>query len=235
LYAPGRIIALLYGAAIAGIMIGRSLAYFAEAPLGPIAVTATSVLVYATVILAMAWLHAAWTGIPQSHRGTVSPRRAALSLLIPLYNVYWALAVNLALCDTLDRILARSSSSRRAPRTLAAVAWVAWLGCLVLNYAFSAADLPPTIVRSLLTTAITGGLWLAYMVQCDRARDEVARLGDGLAKLDTPELSQLQRRRGPGALAIGAIWWLVIMGLGCWQILSPGERAPRHDSEGTSR
>jgi hypothetical protein len=66
------------------------------------------------------------------------------------------------------------------------------------------------------------------MILCDRARDEVVRLGDRAAALGGVRLSQLQRERGPGALATVGLWLVIlvvlVLGLACWQILQPGER-----------
>jgi hypothetical protein len=181
---------------------------------------------YAILALAMAWLYAAWKGVPESHRGTVSPRRAALSLLIPFYNAYWGVAVNLALCDTLDGILARRGDGRRAPRTLAAVAGAVWLGSYALAAAMVAANRFSALV-SMLLPAVMGSLWLVYMLRCDQVRDIVARIGPDAVTLAPPRLSQLQRQRGPGVLAIVGLCMLIVLGLACWQVLSPGERVSR--------
>ncbi|MGH7298308.1 MAG: hypothetical protein ACRELB_25435, partial [Polyangiaceae bacterium] len=91
-----------------------------------------AVLRLGTYVFAVAWLHAAWIAVPASHRGTVSPRRAALTLLIPLYGLYWAYAVNVALCGTLDGILAHAGSRSRAPGMLARIAAGVWLGSFVI-------------------------------------------------------------------------------------------------------
>jgi hypothetical protein len=225
-HAPGRILAVVYGAAVAGNVLARATLYMGPPSLRTIARWATGVFGYAIMALAMAWLYAAWKGVPESHRGTVSPRRAALSLLIPIYNAYWGVAVNLALCDTLDGILARRGDGRRAPRILAAVAGAVWLGSYALAAAIVAANRSEALV-SILLPAVTGGLWLVYMLRCDQVRDTVARIGpDAIARVP-PRLSQLQRQRGPGVLAIIGLCLLIVLGLACWQVLSPGDPAPR--------
>jgi hypothetical protein len=221
-HAPGRALALLYGAAVLGNVLAR-VSVLVVPSLFTIASWATKVCGLAVMVLAMAWLYAAWKGLPESHRGTITPRRAALSLLIPLYDAYWGLAINLALCNTLDGMLERTRESRRAPRTQAVVAWAGWLGSYVVSAAATAAH-RQTLLVSILTPAVTGGLWLAYMLECDRARDAVARIGDDPARLGAPRLSQIQRQRGPGWLAAVALGVFLLLCLVVWQILAPGER-----------
>jgi len=225
-HAPGTPIAILYGAAAAGNVTARVVAGTTASIVGVVASEVAWVSTLCASGLAMAWLYAAWKGVPESHRGTVSPRRAAFSMLVPFYNAYWAIAVNVALCGTLDGILERARSHRRAPRALGMIASFAWLASLVVGPAMAAAHRPITVVESVLSPAVTSGLWLAYMVQCDRARDAVARLMDDPATLGAPRLSPIQRERGPGVLAAIGLGLLVILGLACWQILDPGTAAP---------
>jgi hypothetical protein len=187
---------------------------------------ARTVLAPATSVLAMAWLYAAWKGVPASHRGSVSPGRAVLSLLIPFYNAYWGIAVNLALCDTLDGILTRAGSDQRAPRALGAIAYFTWLGSFVVGVALFEANHPLSDWFSLLAPYVTRGMWLSYMVACDRARDAVARLGDRVATLGTPRLSELQRERAPRALMVSCLSLAVIVFLAWWNFLV-GESAVR--------
>jgi hypothetical protein len=59
-------------------------------------------------------------------------------------------------------------------------------------------------------------LRLAYMVQCDRAREAVVQLGDRAA-LVPPDLTPLQRRLGPGLLAVVGLLMATVSGLACWQ------------------
>jgi hypothetical protein len=226
-HAPGKVIAVLYGAALASSIVARAATYAPSPQLQRLASIAFHVFSSPKPVLALAWLYAAWKGVPASHRGTISPRRAVLSLFIPVYNAYWALAVNLALCDTLNGILTRARSTRRAPRTLAMTATAAWLGSFVLVTAVQAARnwSLAAWLREILPV-VTGSLWLAYMVKCDQARDEVARLGDSLATLGAPRLSELQRQRGPSALAVIGLCLLIPLGLACWQLLSPADPAP---------
>jgi hypothetical protein len=64
--------------------VAVSLARFLSVPLFALGLS--------VAVQAMVWLYAAWRGIPEPYRGTISPRRAALSLLIPFYNAYWTIA-----------------------------------------------------------------------------------------------------------------------------------------------
>jgi hypothetical protein len=229
-YAPGRALAIVYGAAIGATVVARTVTYYAGGTIATLAWQGESLTRLASSVAALAWLYAAWKGVPASHRGSVSPRRAALSMFIPLYNAYWALAVNAALCDTLNGILERARSERRAPRTLGIAAAGTWLGSFVVAAAAVAAHrtIPVPIIIGM--PVVPGSLWLAYMVQCDAARHEVARLGDRVEALGAPKLSPLQRTKGPNAfVAIGGFVFLFVVFLAIWQLLAPAER-PVHDA-----
>jgi hypothetical protein len=186
----------------------------------------TASLEVGRVAIVMAWVFLAWKGIPASHRGTMTPGRAAFTLFIPLYDVYWAFVMNVALCDTLDGILTSAQSSKRAPRTLGIVASTAWLGVIALEFAFAVTG-PRSTIPAVSLTIVSESLWLAYMILCDRAREEVARLGGDLSALGTPRLSRIQRKKGPHPVAAVALAIIAIVGfLGCWQVLQPSERVP---------
>ena len=77
----------------------------------------------------------------------MSPKRAVFSLFIPFYNACWSIAVNVALCDTLDGILHRAGSHRRAPRALGVVASAVWLGTRVIGAAISGRHLEDAAQR----------------------------------------------------------------------------------------
>ena len=218
---------VLYAATVVTGLIALALLYEGAPQTRAVALAATNVCSYTAVVLAMVWLYAAWRGVPPSHRGTVSPRRAAFSLLIPLYNAYWGLAVNLALCDTLNAILREARSERRAPRAVAATAAITWLGSSVFLLAMAASHRSMPLPVALLLGTIKAGLWLAYMALCEPAFAAVAALGD---RLGTPRLPQLQREPGPSAFVIvGGLLLIVLVGLACWQSSSPasGPRAER--------
>jgi hypothetical protein len=225
-HAPGRSLVAVYGAAVALDLIGRVAMHFRVASVLRYAAFAVGLSGGVKFVVAMGWIYSAWQGIPATHRGTISPRRAVLSLFIPFYNVYWALAMNAALCDTLDRILERGKTGRRAPRMLGTAACVVWLGMSVLAFALRLRGLTPP-VADVFFPAISGSFWFAYMIACDRAREAVAQLGDNATAIGKPRLVPLQEKRGPRALALVAFFVLVVLGLALWQVLSPGEpRAP---------
>jgi hypothetical protein len=144
------------------------------------------------------WIHTTWKGIPEGLRGTLSPRRAWLSLFVPLYGFYWAFAVNLTLCDTLNAVLEDARSPQRAPRLLGLFANAFWyLAPLYVVY------FPWSLRHGFLRwlpeafALFDGGLWFAYMLQCDDARLAVARIAARAGGLPAPRLSYLQRSAGP--------------------------------------
>jgi hypothetical protein len=199
----------------------------------PMAIAFVATLGAAHYLIVLAWVVLAWKGVPPSHRGTMTPWRAALTFLLPLYNLYWAFAMNAALCDTLDGILVSAGSDRRAPRTLGIVASATWVSLMVIGALFSSAHrglgisdrLNDTVGMAL--SALMGSLWLAYMILCDRAREEVARVGADPRALGAPRLSRVQRVKGAHPVAAIAVSIIAIVGfLGCWQILQPSERTP---------
>jgi len=225
-HAPGRAVTALFGAAVVGTAASYAIALVRDDRVGQIARFAINLFDDARVVLAMTWLYVAWKGIPASHRGTLSPRRAALSLLYPIYNAYFGIAVNLALCDTLDHLLGRARSARRAPRVLAIAAAAVWLLSFVTNAAIRLSGRAGGVPIPLVTIVVGGGLWLAYAIECDRARDEVARFLAHGGDPGAPRLSQLQRQRGPGVVAWIGLVLLGVLGIACWQVLTPAERPP---------
>jgi len=191
-----------------------------------------SIVIDLRLILILAWVHAAWRGIPSAFRGTMSPWRAVLSYFIPVYNFYWGIAMNLALCDTLNVLLKRMGSERRAPRNLAIVAYAAWLA---VSVGFIVDATLPINARHLqgataiAVDAVVILLWPAYMVLCDYAREPVARIGDDVDALGPPTLGALQRAPRPGVAAwigAGLLLVLAIFGLAIWQVLQPGPPRP---------
>ncbi len=227
-HAPGRYLSWMFG-----LLIPESL-FLKFAPLISISVGQSASLLLsgimvARVVLWTSWLYAAWKGIPEKHRGTITPRRAALSSLIPVYGTYWDFAFNVALCDTLNGILERGSSSRRAPRILGIVANAAGWVSFVLRVTTRLPGQPRSTAVDVVPLLVDA-LWFAYMVLCDHARESVARLGER-AVLGAPRLSAIQRTRGPGAIAAVGFIALALLGLACWQILSPNNpRAASHQA-----
>jgi hypothetical protein len=169
--------------------------------------------------LAAAWLRAAWKGIPPGHRGKISPRRAWVSLFVPVYGLYWGVAINLALCDTLNSILEHARSTHKAPRLL---------GVFANAFAYApplyAVFAPWSMQRGLLgwmpesLALVDAGLWFVYMMLCDDARLVVARMAEDADALPAPRLSRVQRSSGP-TLAICAFILLALAA--CWVLVQP--------------
>jgi hypothetical protein len=127
-----------------------------------------------------------------------------------------------------------AGSDKRAPRTLAIVATTTWLVLSTLFASVTIAHRANSAVGTLSSVAIDG-LWLAYMILCDRAREEVARLGPDPSALGAPRLSRIQRKKGPHPVAAIAVSIIAVVGfLGCWQVLQPSERAPASRGTGTN-
>jgi hypothetical protein len=190
------------------------------------------------VALATAWLYVTWQGIPQRHRWTISPARAAVSLFIPIYGLYWILAVTRALCDALDGILSEGGSDRRAPRLLGILAAITLYANLALGWANSALRSQHTGATTFFQWAVYGSthvehaLWLAYAFMSDEALGDVAQILATQEPPAAPHPSKVQKTRGPRLLLVVAFWVIAIVGfLACWQILQPGERvrgSPSH-------
>ena len=76
------------------------------------------------LVLALVWLHAAWSALPPSERRTrsgreVTPGAAVGLLFVPFFNVYWMFVVSLGLCDAIDQRLERAGAVTRVPRGFA--------------------------------------------------------------------------------------------------------------------
>jgi hypothetical protein len=124
---------------------------------------------YVELVLALFWVHAAWSGVPPANRGDLTPRGAVIRCCIPFYNVYWAFAFNMRLCDALDRTLERGRDPIRAPKQLAmAAAAVNLLPLLTI------VGRAPNV--GVLARIAASGIWLVYMFACDRARSVVAEM-----------------------------------------------------------
>ncbi|HEX4446867.1 MAG TPA: hypothetical protein VH044_09030 [Polyangiaceae bacterium] len=110
------------------------------------------------------------------------------------------------------------------------VANAVWLVTRVTGAAIHARHMEYAAHRVLLDLVfetVVGGLWVAYMVQCDRAREAVVQLGDRVSTLGAPRLSPLQRTPGPSVPRVIVLSLLVLIpGLACWQLVDPGSRRP---------
>jgi hypothetical protein len=226
-HAPGRALAAMYAGYMA-LSVGYRVVPFLGVGVSYLWWRAgfTTALGAAHYLIVLSWVFLAWKGVPASHRGTMTPWRAVLTFFIPFYNLYWAFAMNVALCNTLDGILVSAGSERRAPRTLAIVASAMWVSFLGIDRVLAAVH-EVNAVNAMLSLAmgpVTPSLWFAYMLLCDRAREAVARLGADPAALGEPRLSRVQRKKGPHPVAAIAVSIIAIVGfLGCWQLLQPAE------------
>jgi hypothetical protein len=234
-HAPGRALVWMYAAAF-GVRTAINGSYALGWRPSTSLVSAASVAVgVAHTGIVLAWIFLAWRGIPRSHRGTMSPWRAVYSLFMPVYDAYFVVAMNVALCDTLNGILesardgaGRNLSLRRAPRTLAIVASVVWLSMFPAGLIVRFTNPRGLYAAWLLVTAtgpMSGALWFAYMLLCDRAREVVAQLGADASALGAPRLPRIQRKKGPHPVAAIVLPLVaIIMLLASWQVLQPAAR-----------
>lgn len=96
---------------------------------------AVAVLVLALFVrmpLALVWIHQAWASLPFEERYTnsgraITPGQAIGFLFVPFYNLYWAFAMSMGLCEALDRYARRSGSVQRTSSGLAVAAGVVQL------------------------------------------------------------------------------------------------------------
>jgi hypothetical protein len=94
--------------------------------LGVVPGVASAVGLGATVsfgLLWLAWLHRTWRSLPATDLvdpsgKPVTPDAAVGRYFIPLYNLYWAFAVPITLCNALAAAASRARLSGKPPRTL---------------------------------------------------------------------------------------------------------------------
>lgn len=126
--------------------------------------------IFALVKLAIVgvWIHTAWSDVPLGTREElhVSPGKAVGFLFIPFVNFYWILAMPRRLCIALDRALISRGGKASAPIVIALLAPALHLLHGLLSK--TTEGLPV-----LVSFAVTGGLWFAFMLRCDRARAEL--------------------------------------------------------------
>jgi uncharacterized membrane protein YsdA (DUF1294 family) len=213
----------IFAVLVAGNVIVRALDLTAHR-LSPLV---TTWIGHALSVLALVWIYAIWKSIPASHRGTMSPRRAALTFFIPVYNLYWAVAMNLALCGTLDA-LSPSAARRRAPWTLLTVALVvsaasAFVSALLTRHG------TPNAAFWIGAPLLSGTLWFLYMRACDEARDAVDA---STMTLGRPTMAHVQRVPGAGLRSAIGVYVLILFALACWQFLTPTPPGPRREGTG---
>ncbi len=223
--APGEWVKWLYAGAAGASATTFALAVFLRDHGGAPKLQALSTIVQwlPTVrsVFALTWVYFAWKGVPPPYRGSLSPRRAVLTFFVPVYNLYWMFAINPALCATLDAILQRARERRRAPTLLAHLA----LGVSICIGALAFALRPAAsrVATGFLAVAppLSSALWLVYMIECDKARRDVARVAGDLGPGREPVLPAIQRSKGPRGLGVvGAVVGIALL-LAIWNFLSP--------------
>ena len=120
------------------------------------------------ILLALLWIHAAWTDVPAAIRtdANVTPGRAVGLLFVPFYNFYWIVAMPLKLCAAMDRALLHAGRSPSAPSRLALMA-------ALLNLLHAVLAKTSTGMPVLLSFAATNALWFLFMLKCDGARADI--------------------------------------------------------------
>lgn len=122
--------------------------------------------VLTTLVLSMAWLALAWGDVPPQLRQGLSPLSAVGRNFIPLYGFVWIFRMVDRLCSTLDAQLAWAGVLQRAPRHLGHLAAACTVAGPFLVRPIPALDWLPSLVAH--------GLWFAYMLRCDAARQAIA-------------------------------------------------------------
>lgn len=137
------------------------------------------------VLLALAplWIYYAWSGIPRELRYGITPGRAVLGLIVPVFSIYWIFAVNVRLCSCVDSLLTSIDDRRRAPKTLAIVATVIYFAPIAMMLAEASR-------YTFLVLIADHVLWFVYMLQCDELRRAV------IAVRRQPQLSEAATSTG---------------------------------------
>ena len=85
---------------------------------------------FAYALLSMVWAYKFWSWIPPEHRhmslwkSYVSPMQATLFMLIPLFGVFWIIALNLGTAEILDRMRVAYPSNKPSAKNTAIIASV---------------------------------------------------------------------------------------------------------------
>jgi hypothetical protein len=133
-------------------------------------------LLWVMLSLALVWCYYAWSGIPHDLRVGVTPSSAVVRFFIPVYSLYWVIAVNTQLGDALNALLTRLHDRRRAPKTLAIVATIVYFVPVVMMFTDAKG-------WAFVVQIADHALWLAYMVQCDELRRAVLAAVDADGRL----------------------------------------------------
>lgn len=87
-------------------------------------IRAVIVLFVVKLVLALVWLHRAWSFFPVEHRllesgKPVTPGTTVAYLFVPFYNLYWMFVVTRGLCAVFERLGRAYALRSMAPRDLA--------------------------------------------------------------------------------------------------------------------
>jgi hypothetical protein len=115
------------------------------------------------MLVGVVWLAVSWACVPRARRRmrrgrSVSVGQVVGLLFVPCFNVYWVFAVNIGLCNAMNRVLAGYDSEKRAPVGVAVAACVVHFGSSVAALAV------PQL------SAVAPFLWFVYMLQTDVAK-----------------------------------------------------------------
>jgi hypothetical protein len=219
----GRALPIVFAIAAAMSAFNRGARVWGPASFRSAAVLGNYSALVVGFVVELAWVYLAWSSVPPAYRGKVTPRAAAVGLVIPGYNVYWKVAMNLSLCNALNAVVAQGPSDVRAPRTLSIVLnAVSWVGGI---FAFAASKSPSVARYSEVAVPLAHTVWCVYMIGVDRARGEVAAL-EGAFAPDPGPLDRLRERgiaRGGTLVAVLFVGFIVVLAavLALWRILAP--------------
>jgi hypothetical protein len=85
------------------------------------------VAVIAFGVVSMVWAHKFWSWIPPEHRHTslwkkyISPRQAVGFMLIPYFNIFWVIVINLGTADILERMRVEYPTDKPSAKTIALI------------------------------------------------------------------------------------------------------------------
>jgi hypothetical protein len=144
-------------------MMGAARAGLAGGPFLALILSGTKLV---CMVVWLFWMYLQWKRLP-THLQVVSglgvtPAQAALRNAIPVYCVYWMFAVNAALCDGINEVLAKKKRPRAAPVMLSLASPAAVLAMAALPRFLDATAYATVYACSVV-------IWSAYMLGVERA------------------------------------------------------------------
>ena len=85
------------------------------------------VTVVAYAVVGMVWGYKFWSWVPPEHRHTslwkkyISPAQAAWFMVIPMFNIFWTIVLNLGTADILERMRVEYPTDKPPAKTLALI------------------------------------------------------------------------------------------------------------------